>query len=158
MRRQWKHAPQNSVFSPNALVGTQYVLALVLQQLLCSWIEQRKRKAHYILTSVDVELRMSYETFLYDVFVACSSHFRRPRARVCDDLVGTLAARLSLTALIGAGFPISEQHAVSDRGTVVRFRRNISERWGLVTEKLPQHGSKVCFWTTVCHGSRQRDC
>ena len=64
MRRQWKHAPQNSVFSPNALVGTQYVLALVLQQLLCSWIEQRKRKAHYILTSVDVELRMSYETFL----------------------------------------------------------------------------------------------
>ena len=90
--------------------------------------------------------------------MACSSHFRRPRARVCDDLVGTLAARLSLTALIGAGFPISEQHAVSDRGTVVRFRRNISERWGLVTEKLPQHGSKVCFWATVCHGSRQRDC
>ena len=61
MRRQWKHAPQNSVFSPDVLVGTQFALAFLLQQLLCYWIEQRKSKSHYVLTAVAAELRKSYE-------------------------------------------------------------------------------------------------
>ena len=61
LRRQSKHAPKNSVFSPDACADTYYVLALLLQQLLCSWIEQRKRNGARFTLTVAAALLMSHQ-------------------------------------------------------------------------------------------------
>ena len=44
-----KHATNNSVFSPDAYADTWYVLALLLQQLLYPWEEQRQSDGACVL-------------------------------------------------------------------------------------------------------------
>ena len=118
------------------------MVALLLQQLLSSWIEHRKSRAHSTLTAVAAELRMSYQI----IFFQLVRIIRAPaRSTAVKNILG-YSTRNDKFKHLEPHFKLSATRSASKEGTenavALPHSRECTEE---PISALPNDGSKEKF-------------